>query len=252
MLVIANSYSYVICIEADLFFSFLWSSMWKSGFGTISVGSIVPGSGRWSMLGNVVFANAPQLVISAVYLIFNNMLTRMVTAHEYSRFAIERRVLRVSKPKGEQRTTLWLQLPYRYVLPLMTAMALLHWTLSRSLFPVSIEQYHNPRRPPGSPLVVATGYSTLAIFTSVIIGATIFVGLALLAIFRKLSPGIPVMGSCSLAISAACHPSPEDKGLSTRKLMYGVLTSGEEYQEDLRVSFSSKAVTPLVDGIVYT
>lgn len=96
-----------------------------------------------SLISNVLLANTPQIVISFVYLFYNNVFTCMVMAHEYARFASVRKPLRVTRPYGEQRSTFWLQLPYRYIVPIMLIMAFMHWSVSRSIYLVQLEIYDN-------------------------------------------------------------------------------------------------------------
>ena len=248
----ANSCVIAVTIGFPVFLSSGWEqAIVNADFGTFSTQNLVTASSRWSLLANVVFANLPQLLVSLLYLVYNNMLTAMLTAHECTKFARERRGLRVSQPRGEQRTTFWLQLPYRYILPVMAVMAVFHWTLSRSLFFVNITEYNNPRANPGSPLAFATGYSPLAILVSFNIGLAMMLGIAGVA-FRKLDPGMPITGSCSLALSAACHPRADEMDVAFKRLMYGVLGSGPNDDEHDRAGFSSKPVTPLMSGVVYS
>jgi hypothetical protein len=83
--------------------------------------------------------------------------------------------------------------------------------------------------------------------------------------FRKLDPGIPPAGTCSVAIAAACqHADPEMVALP---LKYGVLQA-EEHTADVfaraygvdtnairrrkpGIGLSSGPVAPLQDGAVY-
>lgn len=67
--------------------------------------------------------------------------------------------------------------------------------------------------------------------------------------FRRLDPGMPIAGSCSVAISAACH-AHEGDGVALQKLMHGVLEDKEDGKP--RVGFSGKPVTPLQDGVIYS
>ena len=40
---------------------------------------------------------------------------------------------------------------------------------------------------------------------------------------RKLGSGMPIIGTCSLAISAACHPAVGDEDAARKPLMYGAV-----------------------------
>lgn len=50
------------------------------------------------------------------------------------------------------------------------------------------------------------GYSPAVILSTLSVGAAMLACLVLIA-FKRLKSGMPVAGSCSLAIAAACHPS---------------------------------------------
>jgi hypothetical protein len=89
----------------------------------------------------VLFANMFQVIISAVYLLYNNLLTEMVIASEWNNFSSERKTLRLSVPQGIQRSNYFLSLPYRYSVALMTCSGLLHWLISQSVFVVQTVAY---------------------------------------------------------------------------------------------------------------
>lgn len=57
---------------------------------------------------------------------------------------------------------------------------------------------------------------------------------------------MPLLGSNSLAISAACHPPPDDVDAATSKIGYGVLPGDGD-----RVGFTSFEVGELQEGVVY-
>ena len=72
-------------------------------------------------------ANAPQVILSGMYLTLNNLVTRMQLSIEWASYSMQRKPLRVSeKRKGAQRSTYFLQLPYRISLTLMATCTLLH------------------------------------------------------------------------------------------------------------------------------
>lgn len=53
--------------------------------------------------------------------------------------ATTRKGLRVTAPRGEQRSSYFLQLPYRWAVPLMIVSGALHWLMSQTIFPVRLE-----------------------------------------------------------------------------------------------------------------
>lgn len=85
------------------------------GFGTVEEDLVVdvglPKNGSQGFAASVLLANLPQLILSLLYMSYNGLYTCMHLAHEYSQFAKHRKPLRVTTPRGKQRTTYWLQLP---------------------------------------------------------------------------------------------------------------------------------------------
>ncbi|SMQ51901.1 unnamed protein product [Zymoseptoria tritici ST99CH_3D7] len=154
-----------------------------------------------SIFSNILLVNTPQVPISFVYLFYNNAVTGMLLARNY---ASTRKPLRTTRPVGQQRTTYWLQMPYRYVLPLMAGMALLHWLVS-SIFLVQIETYDASESSKDTLVdtINACDYSIIFAIPALVLGFALIVSLGYLS-YRKLDPGMPVAGPCSLAISAAC------------------------------------------------
>ncbi|KAJ5002448.1 hypothetical protein K4K48_013325 [Colletotrichum sp. SAR 10_66] len=199
----------------------------RAGFNTSPANTIEFTLGN-SLISNVLLANTPQIVISFVYLFYNNVFTCMVMAHEYARFASVRKPLRVTRPYGEQRSTFWLQLPYRYIVPIMVIMAFMHWSVSRSIYLVQLEIYDNNGE-------LIAGRSVTGCLSA-----------------RKLDPGMPIAGSCSLVISAAAHAGQDEVDAAARHLQYGVISEDDTGGRDRRrVGFSSRPVEKLVDGETY-
>jgi hypothetical protein len=199
--------------------------------------------------------------VSLVYAVGNMMLTRMLAANEYSQFAQRCRPLRVSRPAREQLSTHWLQLPYRYSVTLIVAMSLLHWLISRSIYLLNIRVYdingvEDPLR-----MKYAWGTSSLAMLLTFLLGSALF--WTLVGISRKkLGTGMPIVSTCSVAVSAACHPPVGEEGTATKPLMYGAIpmrmlsdsnsiadNNLDHLQE--HASFSSLDVQPLIIGLEY-
>jgi hypothetical protein len=159
-----------------------------------------------SLIANTIIANIPQLIFSTLYFAFNNIMSSMALAAEWSKYGIFRKGLRLSwDPKSAQRSSYFLSLPYRYAVPLMASSAILHWLISQSLFLVGIEAYDSDWKPTHQSDLTTRGYTPAAIVCSLSLG--VFMLICLLATgSKKLSSGMPVAGSCSFAISAACHP----------------------------------------------
>lgn len=145
--------------------------------------------------------------------------------------------LRVTCPKGLQRSTYRLQLPYRCSIPLIVGSAVFHWLLSNTIYVFisqgdyltpptliaetttvyrdsDIPSYIGPgltsdsNLPPDS--LVSVGYSivTLILLTTIAVVAVA----VLLAWSRKPLPGCATSVGCnSFAISASCHVSSLSK-----------------------------------------
>ncbi|KAB8224941.1 hypothetical protein BDV33DRAFT_232682 [Aspergillus novoparasiticus] len=237
------------------------SNTWTMGLGAINTQTLITGT-RWvtSLISNVLVANTPQLLFSMIYFTFNAIFTAMTLAAEWSRYANHRKGLRVSgPPEVAQRSSYFLSLPYRFAVPALTFSALLHWLLSQSLFVVGIESYTgNFQRDPTRDFITC-GYSPPAILSAILVGVAMVVWLVGFS-FRRLESGMPVAGSCSLAIAAACHPTLRVKGdeyvdeegklgAEQMRVQWGVIyvdADGEGH-----CSFSSEEVGVPEDGKIY-
>ena len=211
------------------------SNIWSLGFGTVNVHSILgyvnattadvghaPTSN--ALITMVLLANTPQLLLTVLYFLYNSMYTRMIAASEWSRFALQRKGLRVSTPRGDQRSTYWLQLPWTYSIPLGVAAVLLHWLASQSLFLVKIDAYDPHQKLDPSRSFSSCGYSAYALAIAIIVGGVMVIVL-LANGFRQIDPTMMRLPrSCSLAISAACHRPPEDTEASTLPVQWGAVS----------------------------
>ncbi|MCJ1379121.1 hypothetical protein MMC17_002221 [Xylographa soralifera] len=222
------------------------SSVWTTGFGAISMNSLINITVGMSLTGTILITNMPQMLLSVNYFLYNSLYTGMLLTAETNSYAIHRKALRVSNPRGAQRSTYYLQLPYRYAIPLMIVFGALHWAFSQSVFFVQINVFDVNVQPLNT--IQACGWSAPALATAIALGYV--ASLALWAIGkRKYHAGMPIMSSCSLAISAACHAPPGDEHAAVKKVMYGATwrsADGTEY-----AGFSSQDVRPLKAGIKY-
>jgi hypothetical protein len=123
------------------------AALWSYGLGdartlAVSLTTVMRKLGqRAGFFFAMFFANMFQVVVSALYLLYNNSITVMVVASEWNGFASERKTLRLSRPQGIQRSNNFLSLPYKYSLTLMAHSGLLHWLISQSVFVIQTVAY---------------------------------------------------------------------------------------------------------------
>jgi hypothetical protein len=187
---------------------------WRSqGFGSsdYNLGNVI----SFTMLGSVVVANIPQLILTLSYYCFNNVMTSMLAAAEYDSYAVQYKPLRVTRPvkNSQQRSTYWLSVPYKYAVPILVIYMVLHWLVSQSIYYVLIIPYTTRGEADWDQRVSCLAFSPLLIFCSVLVGSLMICLLIVLA-FKRLKSAMPLAGACSAAISAACHP-PKDEDPDT-------------------------------------
>jgi hypothetical protein len=123
---------------------------------------------------------------------------------------------------GQQWGTFYLQLPYRYVVPILATISISHWLMSQSLFLARVEIYDQliPYGLPQARQISACGRSREALVLDLAVGGIMVVAL-LASGFRRFEKGIPVASSCNLAISTACHPPAEGRDTALLPMQYG-------------------------------
>ncbi|KAK0707103.1 hypothetical protein B0T26DRAFT_756492 [Lasiosphaeria miniovina] len=137
--------------------------------------------------------------------LYNSMFTRMLAAREWSGFGVTRKPLRMSAaPTSAQRERYFLQLPYRFGVPLLGFSVLVHWLISQSLFVVAVESLDPPYSADIGWYLITCGYSPIAIIFALAV-CCLLVAAATVTGCWRLPSAIPIVGSCSLAIAAAYH-----------------------------------------------
>ena len=182
-----------------------------------------------------LISNFPQLVISFLYFNYNSIFTSMLVAKEWSEYGSKRKPLRVTSPRGRQRSTYWLQLPFRYGISLLVASTLLHWFISQSLFIIAINDLGN--NDTTDSLTVACGYSPIAILFAMVLGS-VCIALSIGFGFRKYDASVPFVGSCSAAISASCHRPEDDILAFERPVMFGKSNDHDQETGGLYAGYS--------------
>ena len=144
----------------------------------------------------------------------------MLAGHEWSLFSHHHRTLRVTSPRPGQRSTYWLQIPYTYAIPLITLSGLLSWLTSQSIFLARIET-SDPVGKPTTTMVNEVGYSCIAIICVLTLGIFALMAAAGMG-YKPFAAEITAVGSCSAAISAACHARGADwEGIVGKKVRWG-------------------------------
>jgi hypothetical protein len=197
--------------------------LWNIGFGSIKGNNLL--NMGTSLMGGVLLANVPQAVLSYLYLAFNALYTNMFVAREWATYITERKSLRVTSPLGQQRETYWLNVPFRYAIPVTVVSGLFHWLASQSIFMVQISVTDHRSREIVEQISTC-GYSPVAIILTTVVGSVIALGGVALARLRY-PAGMPIASSCSAAISAACHPPKEDVDASLLAVQWGAVSHGE-------------------------
>ncbi|OQE13750.1 hypothetical protein PENSTE_c046G09042 [Penicillium steckii] len=158
----------------------------------------------------ILAVNTPQALISIMYAIFNNVLTRMLLAAEYNDYGVQRKPLRVSFPTGEQRSTYFLSVPYRYSVPFLVISAVAHWLASEALSYIRII----PRDVKGQLTIERSlhgvGVSSIGLIIMVVPWIVTVIAIITLMLRKFKSASMPIAGNCSAVISAACHPPEND------------------------------------------
>ena len=178
---------------------------------------------------------------------YNRLFTCMAFSKEWNIFATRRQPLRVTSPRGDQISTYFLSLPYRYILPILGTSIATHWTLSQSLFLVAIDVFDSSGNLDTSQTILTCGFSCIALIFLIAIGwVVLLVGVGLG--FRRFKGGIPLVGSCSAAISAACHPLPDETDVALVEVMWGVVSIGKGVGH---CALSGRYVSPPISGRLY-
>ncbi|KAI5360755.1 hypothetical protein Slin15195_G086710 [Septoria linicola] len=241
------------CGARSLNNSFTGVSAWARGFGAMDTEATIqlkasgdgvePGEDNFALIGTILLVNLPQVAATLVYFTYNNHLTCMLVAAEWSQYFLRKKPLRVSNPHGQQRSTYWLQLPFRYSIPLLLLSMLLHWLISTSFFLARINEVRF--EPNGKYTTVGilsqAAYSCTPMLLAILLGIAMLAGLVVLGL-RRLEGYMPIAGSCSLAIAAACHRPLSDVDAAYLPVSWGEI-EGETKDDPPRYCFTSQDVS---------
>ncbi|KAH0556332.1 hypothetical protein GP486_005741 [Trichoglossum hirsutum] len=237
----------------------IWGQGFKVQDSTIMGGVFgYEGHGTFGIIPSVLFANSWQLMVSFLYIFYNNVLTRQLVADEWMRFietnagrrdrdqAKHKKPLRVSSPIGLQRSSYTLSLPLTYSIPLISLFILLHWLVSQSIFVVQTIVFGPGANAYRIPAYDASriGYSVLGIIFSISVGVSLVLALLINSFTRKYVNApceFPSMAINSAAISAVCQRPEDDEDAHLFPVSLGVITDSntEAMKVDGRLTFST-------------
>ncbi|PYI34935.1 hypothetical protein BP00DRAFT_433261 [Aspergillus indologenus CBS 114.80] len=228
-----------------------WSleDQWSLGFGSPNYETGIY-FGTSNILALVLLTNFPQLVFSILYFVSKNLLSCMLVTAEYNDYARQRKPLRVSWPRGNQRSSYYLSLPIRYSVPLFVMSAALHWLLTESFYSVDWNVYNVFGEVDYDDSPDGCGFSPMAILMTIILLGVALCALLVLGARRFKSP-MPLAAHCSAAISAACHPPPGDEGAAFQPVMWGAVSHLENATHG-HCTFTSHAVATPSMSRLYT
>lgn len=100
----------------------------------------------------------------------------------------------------------------------MGASAVMHWFISQSIFSAMIKRRTVPYDNGDSMdnTSATCGYRIIPIIFSISLCGMMPLTLIILAVFRRLPAGVPLLGNCSAVISAAYHLPKEDDNAARR------------------------------------
>ncbi|RMY19582.1 hypothetical protein D0866_12777 [Hortaea werneckii] len=249
------------------------SDAFSMGFGSVDAKALIntglPQIGSSGLVSAVVLANLLQAIVSFLYLTYNGLFTCMLLSYEYSKYGPtgRKRPLRVTTLHGQQRksqdgifpqmlpltppylgSSYFLQLPYKYSIPLIVASATLHWLISQGIFLVRVSVYDFSGNYDGGNQS-ELGYSCLPILLAILLGTAMLL-VAIGSGFRKFASHIPVAGSCSVALAAAAHRPKSDVDAAFLPVQWGDVNS-EGTDEIGHCCFTSEEVHDLIEGRMY-
>jgi hypothetical protein len=204
-----------------------------------------------SPLINAWLINIPQIVLSFCYIALNGICTSLASAQEWNNLAATRKGLRVTRPAGQQRSTYFLQLPHRWAMPLLVTSGTLHWLMSQSFFFVRFDVINREKFVVSAMSRSGCGFSRLSLMVFFVV-ALVLVGVIGYMGTRSLEQRLPFAASCSLVVSAACHPLESEVDPQLKKVKWRVVGRVVEGgHEHCSLTSTRAKKKSLVEGMVY-
>ncbi|KAK5085900.1 hypothetical protein LTR05_005189 [Lithohypha guttulata] len=225
------------------------ANAWSIGLGEVQTQNLVLGAnlpqlGASAVLITALIANAPQAMLSFLYMVYNTIYTLMYVGEDWDMFGAytattrqnfrihskkeTHRYLRVSEPKGQQKSTHKLTLPLRFAIPLLCASGLLHWLMSQSLYLANISVIPRDGTLPKQDEITTIAFAPRAMILLIALAVGMIVVIVATGL-RRFNGEIPIVASNSAAISAACHVDDSlsehrRREMVLRKVAWGVLS----------------------------
>jgi hypothetical protein len=225
---------YIIVLAIALFFAIdgAHGFAFTSGLGVPDIQSLASfkpdDTGSTGIVPTLLIANIPQLGFSLLYVIYTNVWSKLLVAHEFDRMTYMKKGLRVSeRPRGMQRASHFFTLPARYAVPLMACSAALHWLCSQSFFMVRIDGIDSSGAIDPDDRLVRLGYSATGVILLIGVAVGMMVATVCVGSFRRLRTGLGET-SMSVVISAACHPGRYETEPWLQEVQWGDVTEGGE------------------------
>ena len=227
----------------------------NSKFGQIDLNSLLRLPTYWDNIPALaILANIPQLIVTASYFTYNRLYTSMLLSSEYDSYSMRAKALRVSDPRGYQRSTYILSLPLRWSIPLTVATLILHWLFSQSLFLARVDMImfdDDSNKLVTRSHLTDIGFSTPAMIVSIVFGLVLLLVGVLIGLFKQYKGSMPLPGSNSVLISAACiRPENDDQG-HLHKVKWGEIMDTENEGVG-HCSFTSEKLLDLKEGRPYS
>lgn len=124
----------------------------------------------------------------------------------------------------------------------MVCSGVLHWLISQSVFLATIESYDVDRELMPRSRIATCGFSPPITIVVMVVGVLVLMGTIVLS-RKKFLLNMPIIGSCSVAISAACQaPGYERDTPCLKSVQWGVVPSMVDETGSGHCTFSSLAV----------
>jgi hypothetical protein len=260
---VGTSGFYILILSIALYFAIHSSHgfAFDSGLGAPDIQSLASfkpdDTGSSGIVPTLLVANVPQLGFSLLYVIYSNIWSKLLVAHEFNRLTQAKKGLRVSeRPRGMQRASHFFSLPARFALPLMVCSAALHWLCSQSFFMVRIDGVDSQGVVDENDRLVRLGYSAPGIVALISVSLGMLIATAWIGAFRRM--GTPLHEtSMSAVISAACHPGRYEAEPWLQEVQWGDVTEEADRAESgagpvvRHTSFTARFARPPIVGHAY-